>query len=140
MSDTVFPIRSPRHAYPPSTLASAIDVGTSAYAVICEWWSRRRSRLELASYSYDQRKDLGFRQMLMAKSQSRSGRSDNRNSVLMRRGHRSTRTVRSVWPACDSTPQVVSSSMLAERDADQCQRVKPPKAPRQHAPRWGFPF
>ena len=61
MRDTVFPTRSPRHAFPLGTLASCIGaMGTAAYALVREWWHRYRSRLELASYSHDQRKDLGF--------------------------------------------------------------------------------
>jgi uncharacterized protein YjiS (DUF1127 family) len=35
-------------------------MGTPAYALVSEWWHRYRSRLELASYSHDQLKDLGF--------------------------------------------------------------------------------
>jgi uncharacterized protein YjiS (DUF1127 family) len=35
-------------------------MGTVAYALVSEWWHRYRSRLELASYSHEQRKDLGF--------------------------------------------------------------------------------
>jgi uncharacterized protein YjiS (DUF1127 family) len=61
MSDAVFPIRGTRRASPLSTLARTMDAaGTSAYALVREWWRRYRSRLELASYSYDQRKDFGF--------------------------------------------------------------------------------
>ena len=61
MSDTVFPIRNPQHGFPLGTLAScAGTMGTAAYALVSEWWHRYRSRLELASYSHEQRKDLGF--------------------------------------------------------------------------------
>ena len=35
-------------------------MGATAYALVSECWHRHRSRLELASYSHDQRKDLGF--------------------------------------------------------------------------------
>jgi uncharacterized protein YjiS (DUF1127 family) len=35
-------------------------MGTAAYAFVSEWRDRYRSRLELASYSHEQRKDLGF--------------------------------------------------------------------------------
>jgi len=35
-------------------------MGTAACALVRAWWHRYRSRLELASYSHDQRKDLGF--------------------------------------------------------------------------------
>ena len=59
MSDTVFSIQRPRHVSPLS--ASAIDaMVTAACALVHEWWQRYRSRLELASYSHDQLKDLGF--------------------------------------------------------------------------------
>ena len=37
--------------------------------VLGEWWRRYRSRLELASYSYHQRKDLGFSPELDAEIQ-----------------------------------------------------------------------
>jgi uncharacterized protein YjiS (DUF1127 family) len=61
MSNPVFPIQSPWHPSPLSALGRAIDaIGTSTYALVREWWRRYRSRLELASYSHDQRKDLGF--------------------------------------------------------------------------------
>ena len=61
MRDTVFPTRSPQHAFPLGTLASCTGaMGTAAYALLSEWWHRYRSRLELASYSHDQRKDLAF--------------------------------------------------------------------------------
>jgi len=59
--DTVFPTRSPQHAFPLGTLASCAGaIGTAACALVSAWWHRYRSRLELASYSHDQRKDLGF--------------------------------------------------------------------------------
>jgi uncharacterized protein YjiS (DUF1127 family) len=35
-------------------------MGTAACALVKEWWRRYRSRLELASYSHEQRQDLGF--------------------------------------------------------------------------------
>jgi len=35
-------------------------MGKAGYVLVREWWHRYRSRLELASYSNDQRKDLGF--------------------------------------------------------------------------------
>jgi uncharacterized protein YjiS (DUF1127 family) len=38
----------------------AVRKATAAYALVSEWWHRYRSRLELASYSHEQRKDLGF--------------------------------------------------------------------------------
>ena len=61
MSDNVFTIQSPRHASPLRAVAGAMDaLGTSAYALVREWWRRYRSRLELTSYSHDQRKDFGF--------------------------------------------------------------------------------
>jgi uncharacterized protein YjiS (DUF1127 family) len=50
MSDAVFSIRNPR----------AGTMGTAACALVSDWWHRYRSRLELASYSHEQRKDLGF--------------------------------------------------------------------------------
>jgi uncharacterized protein YjiS (DUF1127 family) len=31
-----------------------------SYALVREWWRRYRSRLELASFSHDYRKDVGF--------------------------------------------------------------------------------
>jgi uncharacterized protein YjiS (DUF1127 family) len=37
-----------------------MDAMGTSYALVREWWHRYRSRLELASYSHDQRKDLGF--------------------------------------------------------------------------------
>jgi len=59
MSDTAFLTRSPLAAS--RTLASrVIATGTSACALIREWWRRYRSRQELALYSYDERRDLGF--------------------------------------------------------------------------------
>jgi uncharacterized protein YjiS (DUF1127 family) len=61
MSDTAFTIRNPQHGLPLAILASsARAMGTAAYAIVREWWYSYRSRLELASYSHDQRKDLGF--------------------------------------------------------------------------------
>jgi uncharacterized protein YjiS (DUF1127 family) len=60
MSDTTFPIQSPGHASPLKTLAGTMDAMGTSYALIREWWRRHHSRLELASYSHDQRKDLGF--------------------------------------------------------------------------------
>ena len=61
MSDTVFPIRNSQHGFTLGTLAScAGTMGTAAYALVSEWWHRYRSRLELALYSHEQRKDLGF--------------------------------------------------------------------------------
>ena len=60
MSDTTFPIQSPGHASPLKTLAGTMDAMGKSYALVREWWRRYHSRLELASYSHDQRKDLGF--------------------------------------------------------------------------------
>jgi uncharacterized protein YjiS (DUF1127 family) len=58
---SVLPTLSPQHAFPLGTLASCTGaMGTAAYALVSEWWHRYRSRLELASYSDDQRKDLRF--------------------------------------------------------------------------------
>jgi uncharacterized protein YjiS (DUF1127 family) len=37
-----------------------MDAMGKSYALVREWWRRYHSRLELASYSHDQRKDLGF--------------------------------------------------------------------------------
>jgi uncharacterized protein YjiS (DUF1127 family) len=37
-----------------------MDAMGTSYALVREWWRRYRSRLELASYSHDQWKDLGF--------------------------------------------------------------------------------
>jgi uncharacterized protein YjiS (DUF1127 family) len=37
-----------------------MDAMGTSYALVRDWWQRYRSRLELASYSHDQRKDLGF--------------------------------------------------------------------------------
>ena len=42
------------------TLAGTMDAMGRAYALVRDCWHRYRSRLELASYSHDQRKDLGF--------------------------------------------------------------------------------
>ena len=76
MSDTAFTIRNPQHGLPLAILASsARAMGTAAYAIVREWWYSYRSRLELASYSHDQRKDLGFQLTSTAKPQSPSGRS-----------------------------------------------------------------
>ena len=61
MSDTVLPSRSPSHVSPIRVLAIGIGtIATSACALIGEWRRRYRSRWELASYSFDQRNDLGF--------------------------------------------------------------------------------
>ena len=61
MNSTVFPSRNPQHGFALGTLASCAGaMGTAAYALVSEWWRRYRSRLELASYSHEQRKDLGF--------------------------------------------------------------------------------
>jgi len=60
MSDTTFPIQSPGHASPLRDLASTMHVMGTSYALVREWWRCYRSRLELASYSHDARKDLGF--------------------------------------------------------------------------------
>jgi len=61
MSDTVFPARSRPHASPTKTLAWGIGaMGASACALVREWRRRSRSRWELASYTYDERRDLGF--------------------------------------------------------------------------------
>jgi len=60
MSETVFPIRGPGHASPLRILVVTTDSMCTPYASIREWWRRYRSRLELASYSHDQRKDFGF--------------------------------------------------------------------------------
>jgi len=35
-------------------------MGASACALVREWRRRSRSRWELASYTYDERRDLGF--------------------------------------------------------------------------------
>jgi uncharacterized protein YjiS (DUF1127 family) len=61
MSDAVFTIRNPQYGFPLGTLACrAGTMGTAVCALVSEWWHRYRSRLELASYSHEQRKDLGF--------------------------------------------------------------------------------
>jgi uncharacterized protein YjiS (DUF1127 family) len=60
MSDTIFRIQSSVHASPLRTLAGPVDAMGALYALVRAWWHRYRSRLELASYSHDQRKDLGF--------------------------------------------------------------------------------
>ena len=60
MSDTIFSIQSLGHASPLRTLAGTMDAMGTPYALVRDWWHRYRSRLELASYSHDQRKDLGF--------------------------------------------------------------------------------
>ena len=60
MSDTIFSIQSLGHASPLRTLAGTMDAMGASYALVRDWWQRYRSRLELASYSHDQRKDLGF--------------------------------------------------------------------------------
>ena len=53
--------QSPQHAFTPRALAiCAGAMVNEAYALTREWWCRYRSRLELASYSYDQRKDFGY--------------------------------------------------------------------------------
>ena len=53
--------RNPQHAFPLRTLVICIGtLGTEVCGLMCEWWHRYRSRLELASYSHDQRKDLNF--------------------------------------------------------------------------------
>jgi uncharacterized protein YjiS (DUF1127 family) len=57
MSDTTFPIQNAGHAALLRTLAGTMDgVGS----LVREWWRRYRSRFELSSYSYDQRKEFGF--------------------------------------------------------------------------------
>ncbi len=48
MSNTIFPT------------AGTNDAMGKSYALVHEWWHRYRSRLELASFSHDQRKDVGF--------------------------------------------------------------------------------
>jgi uncharacterized protein YjiS (DUF1127 family) len=58
MSDTVFLTRSPLHASPRTS--RIVSMGTSAYALIREWWHRYRSRRELALYSHYERNDLSF--------------------------------------------------------------------------------
>ena len=60
MSDIIFPIQSPGHASLLRTFAGTMDAMGASYALVREWWRRYRSRLELASYSHDQRKDFGF--------------------------------------------------------------------------------
>ena len=60
MSDTIFSIQSLGHASPLRTLAGTMDAMGTYYALVRDCWHRYRSRLELASYSHDQRKDLGF--------------------------------------------------------------------------------
>ena len=60
MSDTIFPIQSPGHASPLRTLTGTMDAMGTSYALVREWSRRYRSRLELASYLHDQRKDFGF--------------------------------------------------------------------------------
>jgi len=60
MSDTIFQIRSLGYASPLRTLVGILAVMDTSYALVREWWHRYRSRLELASYSHDQHKDLGF--------------------------------------------------------------------------------
>jgi len=59
MSDTIFRIHGPAHALPLRTLTGTLDAMGISYALVREW-CRYRSRLELTSYSHDQRKDLGF--------------------------------------------------------------------------------
>ena len=77
MSDTMFAIRTPQHDFPLGTLASCVGtMGTAAYALVSEWWHRYYSRLELASYSHEQRKDLGFSADLDRKSESCFGTSE----------------------------------------------------------------
>ena len=84
MSDTFFWIQGPRHASPLGTLTGTTDAMGTSYALVREWWRRYRSRLELASYWHDQRKDLGFSADVDAKSQSRFGRSDNPRNTTRR--------------------------------------------------------
>ena len=61
MSATVLRIRRPFQTSRHGILASRLRaMGASAYALIREWRRRARSRLELASYSREERKDLGF--------------------------------------------------------------------------------
>ena len=60
MSDTFFWIQGPRHASPLGTLTGTMDAMSTSHALVREWWRRYRSRIELASYSHDQRKDFGF--------------------------------------------------------------------------------
>ena len=60
MTDTIFPIQSLGHASALRTLACTMDAMGTSYALVRDWWQRYRSRLELASYSHDQRKDLCF--------------------------------------------------------------------------------
>jgi uncharacterized protein YjiS (DUF1127 family) len=61
MSDAVIHNRHPQHPFTLRSLATCTAaIGTEAYALAYEWWHRYRSRLELASYSHDQRKDFGF--------------------------------------------------------------------------------
>jgi len=60
MSDATFPVQSLGHASPLRNLAGSMDALHTSYALLREWWHCYRSRLELASYSHDQRKDLRF--------------------------------------------------------------------------------
>jgi hypothetical protein len=61
MSDTLCPVRNPQDGFPLRTLVScAATMSTAAYALVSGCWHRYRSRLELASYSHAERKDLGF--------------------------------------------------------------------------------
>jgi uncharacterized protein YjiS (DUF1127 family) len=60
MIDTIFPTQSLGHASSLRILAGTVDAMVALHALIRKWWCRYRSRLELASYSHDQRKDFGF--------------------------------------------------------------------------------
>jgi uncharacterized protein YjiS (DUF1127 family) len=61
MSDIASFVRGPSRASPAGTLAGRIGaIGALAHAQIREWRRRCRSRWELASYSFDQRRDFGF--------------------------------------------------------------------------------
>ena len=60
MSDTIFPVQSLRHVSPLRNLAGIMDSIATSYALVREWWYCYRSRIELASYSRDERKDLCF--------------------------------------------------------------------------------
>lgn len=58
MSDTAFAARNPiQHS---RFTSRAVPLAVSAWTLLREWQRRRRSRAELASYSFAARSDFGY--------------------------------------------------------------------------------
>ncbi len=61
MSDTVFFTQTaPQVSLARTAGLGILTLARAAGVVVSEWRRRSRSRMELASYSYDKRNDLGF--------------------------------------------------------------------------------